>query len=300
MGRTVPVSHSSSASDTRASFRTVSMSGTMTARGLSGRFLRRRRAATASWETASQARWNPPRPLTAHTPPPASSRARAVRGSPSSRFSPFRSMRQTFGPHTGQALGWAWKRRSRGVGVFRPALRAHGKAGHGGEGPVIGNGAGDGPARPAIGAVGEGIEMAAVAGVVHLRQTVGAGGRVRADEHAVPLPGLAGADGESLLVRHRVHLAGLQGHDAGQGRQILAHLPAEVPGILPLDLNDHALRGVEHEPAEPLMGEAVDEGPEPYALDLTGDHIPHSAHGGCHIPAARVTQGPLWRAPPGA
>ena len=29
------------------------------------------------------------------------------------------------GPHTGQALGWAWKRRSSGIIVFLLAVRAH-------------------------------------------------------------------------------------------------------------------------------------------------------------------------------
>ena len=38
------------------------------------------------------------------------------------------------GPHAGQALGWAWKRRSRGVVVLALARRAHGERRHRGRG----------------------------------------------------------------------------------------------------------------------------------------------------------------------
>ena len=36
----------------------------------------------------------------------------------------------TCGPHTGQALGWAWNRRSAGIVVLRLAAGAHGEPGH--------------------------------------------------------------------------------------------------------------------------------------------------------------------------
>ena len=46
--------------------------------------------------------------------------------------------------------------------VFALAVRAHGKGRHGGQGPVVGDIADDGEARPAVGAVGKGIAVAAV------------------------------------------------------------------------------------------------------------------------------------------
>ena len=90
----------------------------MTASGLSGRRLRSFRRRTASPSVASQARWKPPRPLTARISP-AHSRSAASRMGAAGPASPpaassitpspcaSRRSSRTRGPHTGHALGSA-------------------------------------------------------------------------------------------------------------------------------------------------------------------------------------------------
>ena len=145
IGRCGPVSWRSSASLTRQSLRRASSVGYMAASGLVPRRLRRRSSASASALRASHARWKPPRPFTA-TMPPFFSRATAAstiasddarsaptRGVPSASAGAFAcsasrwrarsasasSARSTVrhvrcGPHSKQASGCAWKRRSSG------------------------------------------------------------------------------------------------------------------------------------------------------------------------------------------
>ena len=72
---------------------------------------------------ARHARWNPPMPLTATIAP------RSSAATSSSAWS-------SRGPQAGQALGWAWKRRSPGRRT-RPRRRAHREAGHRGQRPVV-------------------------------------------------------------------------------------------------------------------------------------------------------------------
>ncbi len=70
----------------------------------------------------------------------------------------------TRGPHTGQALGWAWKRRSRRGRRIRAGRRGTSVNGaHSGTGAVVGDVLDDGVARAAVGAVDEGVAVAAVA-----------------------------------------------------------------------------------------------------------------------------------------
>ena len=88
------------------------------------------------------------------------------------------------GPQTGQALGWAWKRRSSGVVVLGLAGRAHRERGHRGQRAVVGDAADDRESRPAVRAVDERVAMAAVAGVEQLGQAVVARRRVGRDERA--------------------------------------------------------------------------------------------------------------------
>ena len=77
----------------------------------------------------------------------------------------------------------------RRVFVFPPAVWAEGKGRHAGVGTVVGNGADDAQARPAMGAVGEGVAIAPVRRVGDLGGAGGAGGGVR--HH----PGSDGAGG---------------------------------------------------------------------------------------------------------
>ena len=84
------------------------------ASGLDGRCLRRRSSATAVSFVASQARWKPPMPLIAPISPAFSRRTASEIGSRSSCACRRRPQAKARGPQTGQALGWAWKRRSAG------------------------------------------------------------------------------------------------------------------------------------------------------------------------------------------
>ncbi len=84
----------------------------MTANGLASRRLRSRSRPTAKLEVASHARWNPPIPLTATMRPARRLRAATRKGSSPSNQTPSGDIARTLGPQTGQALGWAWNRRS--------------------------------------------------------------------------------------------------------------------------------------------------------------------------------------------
>ena len=74
------------------------------------------------------------------------------------------------GPHAGQAIGWAWNRRSPGSSY---SARQRGTCGsrHRGARPVVRQLLDDRPARPAVGAVGERIAIAALLG--HRRSPAG-------------------------------------------------------------------------------------------------------------------------------
>ena len=102
IGRSRPSSSASSSGVVNTSSRAVSTPETIKANGLSSRCLRARSAATALSSEATHARWNPPSPFSATTPP---SRRQASAASSDGR---------SRGPQSGQAIGCAWKRRSAG------------------------------------------------------------------------------------------------------------------------------------------------------------------------------------------
>ena len=74
----------------------------------------------------------------------------------------------------------------RDIAVFPLAVGAHGKALHGGLGPVVGQIADDRKARAAVGAVDEGIAIAPVFGVIQLPQAVLTHADVRRNERVPP------------------------------------------------------------------------------------------------------------------
>src|SRR5204863_3439642 len=82
-------------------------SAVITAKGLAGRRFRSRRRLTAHSERASQASWYPPRLLMATTSPERSAATASSSGD------------ESRGPQSQQAIGWAWKRRSRGSSYSR-------------------------------------------------------------------------------------------------------------------------------------------------------------------------------------
>ena len=116
MGRATPSSSARSAESTSARRSAEAGFATINAKGLPLRCLRSRSRATASALKASQARWKPPSPLMA-TILPAFSAA---------RMSPMEC--DKCGPQSGQAVGWAWKRRSAGSAYSAAQAGQSGKA----------------------------------------------------------------------------------------------------------------------------------------------------------------------------
>ncbi|KAF5054784.1 hypothetical protein DSECCO2_384550 [anaerobic digester metagenome] len=188
--------------------------------------------------------------------------------------------------------------------VFRQAVRAQGEAGHGRGGAVVGDGAGDGVARPAVGAVGEGVAVAAVRRVAQVRDAVVAGGHVGADEHLVACAAGALEDAEIPLVGHGVGGFAFPGHDAGQGRDV--RVEAGLEGVEPLraalDLDEHPFGGVQDQPGDAgFQGGLVDEGAEAYSLHPSGDDpFPaFCAHWVSDVCVMRSPGGRAWRLSPG-
>ena len=190
----------------------------MTASGLSGRRLRRLSRRTASPSVASQARWKPPRPLTARISPSRSSSAAARMGAAGSAAPPAAtsttspSVAQPQQPHARPAhragVGLRVEAPVGRVLVLPPARRAQRERAHGGALAVVGQVLDDREPGAAVGAVGERVVVAPVAGVEQLAPAVGAGGDVRRDE----------------LVRARVGGA-LQDHEAVAGRRAVDRVP---------------------------------------------------------------------------
>ena len=134
------------------------------------------------------------------------------------------------------------------VVVLRLAIPAHGEFAHGGEGAVVGHVPDDGEPGAAVGAVEEGVAVAAVGGVVQLPQTVGAGAHVGADQRLPPGKGFAFQNGETLITRQFRQVGALNPGDDGQrglfrgeGREKLLQ-----PVGLALQLQFHTARGVAH------------------------------------------------------
>ncbi len=162
-----------------------------------------------------------------------------------------------------------------GRGVFRRAMRAERKTAHGGGGPVIGNGAGDGVARPAIGAVGESIAITAVGRIAHVRKAVRADAHIRADQHAVPGMAVAGHNGKGRFAGQGRQFLLIQPRQPGQGRQFRAQTATEARHLFrrALHLHAHAVRGIAHRAGEPaFLRQPVDKGAKAHALHLPGGH----------------------------
>ena len=286
IGRPMDVSAATAASLSAHSSLAASRSGTITANGLSSRALRRRSSATAASSVASTARWKPPIPFTPTIPPPRSASTAAARAASPRAVAPPPSPRrvhESWGPHAGHALGWAWNRRSDGVVVLGLARRAHREAGHRRGGPVVGHGADDRVPGTAVRAVGERVAVAAVGRVVDLGQARRTGGGVDADRRrgrrrrgtgedreARPLP----RPGSPAPPRCATRASG--GGSSTRSASQLAH-----GGLGALDLEQHAGAVVLHPTvqAEPT-GVAVHERSEAHALHRARDPdpVPHGGH----------------------
>ena len=176
------------------------------------------------------------------------------------------------GPAGGAAVGLGVVAAAAQVGVFGGAAAAHGKPGHGGIGPVVGQGPQDGKAGPAVGAVDERIAVPPAGRVGHFPQAGGAGGQVGGGQGGRAAGG-AGQDGKGGLAP-----AGGQGPHRdlfhhGQGRRPGAQGAHErLDGVgRALQLQLHPGGGVAGPAAQAQPGrEPVEERPEPHPLHDAG------------------------------
>src|SRR5436190_4274713 len=154
-----------------------------------------------------------------------------------------------------------------GIVVLAQTGRTHLEIRHGGVSPVIGSGAHDGEARPALGAVDERIAVAAISWIEELAQTVRAGGDIGRYEGTAGTDRAVGDDELPVapgLLQHRAH-----GLDTGEGGRFVServHKTIEFLGAA-FRLHDHALAVVEDEAGQAAaFGQAVHEGPKTHAL----------------------------------
>jgi len=179
-----------------------------------------------------------------------------------------------------------------GVRVLRRAGGAQGERTHGGGGAVIRKVVDDRGARATVGAVDEGVAVAAVGGVAHLGEAVVAGGEVGREEAVRGCAGLARSavgpalfDGEAHRGRvpvgrgagdilegdrfadqalHPGARWGLGSQASGEGIERLGR-----PGRLDL----HSAGGVAHATGQAeFRGEPPHEGPEAHTLHHALDH----------------------------
>ena len=160
-----------------------------------------------------------------------------------------------------------------GILVLAPAFRAHGESRHRGVRAVVGNVADDREPWPAVGAVGERVAKAAIAGVEDLGEAVGAGGAIGRDRG--PRLAVAGA-----LANREAALAGLLQRlgdhplHVRQGRGLGRQPREEALDRLRrrLDFNHHAARIIEHVPGHAeLPGQPVDVWAKADSLDRALD-----------------------------
>jgi len=128
----------------------------------------------------------------------------------------------------------------RRVGVLSGALRAKGKAAHGRDGAVVRDGPRNGVARPAVGAVGKGVLIAGVGGVVHVGQTVGADAHVGAYKHAVPGLARAGNNAKIPFAFNRLQVVLRHASQTGQRGQLGAQAATKAPHLVLRALQLHA------------------------------------------------------------
>ena len=160
-----------------------------------------------------------------------------------------------------------------GVVVLGLAGGAHFEARHGGLRAVVGDAAGDGVTRAAVGAVEEGIAVAAIGGREQLAEAVGAGGGVGGDSGRDAAEDFAGDDAEAGFAG-RCEIADGDGVDAGEGRSFRAEAGEEVVerGGGAFDFDGDAVCVVADEAGEVFLGgETVDEGAEADALHDAAD-----------------------------
>ena len=159
-----------------------------------------------------------------------------------------------------------------GIAVFRPAGGAQVEPAHRGQGPVVGQALDDGEARPAVGAVGERVAVAAGRRIPQLGQAVLAGGHIRGYQR---LPAAAGAVADAEIP----FAQGAQPADPHflhrrQTGRLLPQVADEGLHLVPLPFRFHRDPGgmVIHPAGKRMLpGQPVDEGTEAHSLHDAAD-----------------------------
>ena len=158
--------------------------------------------------------------------------------------------------------------------VLPLTIRAHGEAGHGGLGPVIGDVFNDRKTGAAIGTVDEGIAVAPVPGVTQFPQAVLTDADVRRDQGVAEFLPLALTDLEAFVAPKFRRIAGFHALDHGQNGGLLRQQrhKALQRRALPFQLQRHAGGGIFYVAAETAAAhQLMDEGPEAHALHNAAD-----------------------------
>ncbi len=168
-----------------------------------------------------------------------------------------------------------------GIGVFPPAGIAHGECSHGGVGPVVRNIANDGVTRPAVGAVGERIAVAAVGGIGEVAEAIRASGYVGRDQDEFTIAGEALADNEGAAANRRDFGYG-DFDDPRQGGGLGGESGGEFVerGGGAFDFGDHSGGSVQHVSGESkTVGELVHKWTKSHALHHAANaDLPASQH----------------------
>ena len=158
------------------------------------------------------------------------------------------------------------------VVVFPVAVGAHRKLAHAGERPVVGHVLNDRKARPAVGAVDEGIAIAPVARAQQLAAAVVAQGDIRRDQRIAHALGPALEDAKIREVPQLVEIFGLNVLDHGQHRRTVGQFLDKALERRPLALQLQLDAGgciLDRAGQSGIPDLLVDEGAEAHALHNT-------------------------------
>ena len=182
------------------------------------------------------------------------------------------------------------------VVVLGLALNAHPEARHGRLGAVVGNAHDDREARTAVGAVDERVAVAPVGRVEELRETRVAGRHVGGDQRVRLAVALGWQDPEAALARGLNALGGDR-LDHSERRRLVLQEEDELAdgGLWPLSLDDDSVLVVQDVAGQAeLERGAVDERPEPHALDRPGDPDAHPPGFRAHYGASSTSSRSAW------
>jgi hypothetical protein len=133
-----------------------------------------------------------------------------------------------------------------GIVIFLLTVVTKGEPRHGGEGAIIGKGLDNAISRAAVGAVDEGIAVAAIVGVKQFFDAVGTGGEIRENQGGFPLGmGFGGLNDEVCLALGGDLLA-MEAINLGVGRKFNEETLTELfeLGAIALNFDHNSVSGI--------------------------------------------------------